>query len=57
MIHNSGGRWEKNGGTLDYIKGNEKVEGTVVWKVVEWVRRQYTMYMYDNMNGMNMHAV
>ena len=57
MIYNGGGgggEWEKNGGTLDYVEGNER-EG--VWKMVEWDRHHYPMHMYDNMSGMNLHHV
>ena len=56
MIHNSGGGWEKNGGTLDYKEEKETVEGAVVWKMVEWDRYHYTMYMYNYINSMNLHC-
>ena len=57
MIYNGGkgrGEWEKNGGTLDYVKGNER-EG--VWKMVEWDRHHYCMYMYDYTNCLNLHHI
>ena len=55
MICNGGGGWgwEKNGGTLDYIEGNER-EG--VWKMVEWDRYHYPMYMCDDTNCITLHC-
>ena len=47
--------WEKNGGILDYIEGNEREEGVI--KMVEWERHHCPMYMYDDMNGVNLHCV
>ena len=44
--------WEKNGGALDYLEGNER-EGSM--KMVEWDRLYYPMYMYDYMNGMKLY--
>ena len=46
-----GGEWEKNGGTLCRRKRGG------VWKMVEWDRYHYPMYMYDYTNGMNLHCV
>ena len=46
--------WEKNGGTLDYVEGNEREE---VWKIMAWDRHHYPMYMYDYINGVNLHHV
>ena len=54
MIYNGAGEWEKNGGTLDYVEENER-EG--VWKIVEWDRHHYLMYVYDYMNGVYLHCV
>ena len=45
--------WEKNGGTLDYIEGNESKEWVGVWKM-EWDRHHYPVYMYDYTNGVNL---
>ena len=45
MIYNGGGdgEWENNGGTLEYAEENER-EG--VWKMVEWNRHHYPIYIH-----------
>ena len=50
-----GGRWgeEKNEGTLDGVEEN----GVGDRKRVEWNRQYYPIYMYDYMNGVNIHCV
>ena len=48
------GEWENNGGTLEYVEGNER-EG--IWKMAEWDRHHYPMCMYDYTNGMTLHCV
>ena len=57
-IHNNGGWWgeEKNEGTLDGVE-EKVVGGGGNGKTVEWNRQYYPIYMYDYMNGVNIHCI
>ena len=47
---------EKNEGTLDGVEENG-AGGVGEGKRVDWDRHHYPMYMYDYMNGVNLHCV